>query len=224
MQLWLIGGYVGGNFEKTTVFAVLNGTSVSSSPGPDLPENFVEPCASYINASLAIITSNKPARSYIVDLNNDFAITKGPPFAKIGYLTHHGCTRFMHRNGTNFVVLAGVGLNHDETEITSEANLDSWMEGNKYHLLVTLLPMYNFHDCSNIISIGPKIPRKCYGGRLIPSPDGQGAIILGCRESFSDGKMFKLSWNNEDELEWTEMSQKTKYPRRSAVAMYIQIT
>ena len=33
--------------------------------------------------------------------------------------------------------------------------------------------------------------------------------------------MFKLSWNNQDELEWTEMSQKTKYPRRSVVAMYI---
>ena len=157
MQLWIIGQTHKATTEKTTELVGLSGNSIpTSSPGPDLPKKFVEPCATYLNASHAIITSH-PAYSYIVDLNNDFVITELPPFSHVTWLDYPACARFMHPNGTNFVVVAATGAtassvtaNHVQTEIISEASLDSWTEGKNTIYLLATLPMHmiRYHVCS----------------------------------------------------------------------------
>ena len=131
MQLWLIGGYPGGSgdsdYYKTTEFIDHSGTT----PGPVFPEEIYRTCASYINATHAIVTTVRGSiHSYIVDLNDNFAITEGPTIDPFTY-ADSGCARFMHPNGTNFVILAGgeSGYHADQTELISDANFDTWLEG-----------------------------------------------------------------------------------------------
>ena len=58
----------------------------------------------------------------------------------------------------------------------------------------------------------------CVHGRMVPMPDGYGAILLGCNEA--KDTMYKLLWNG-NELEWTTMEQKLKHPRSETIIMYI---
>lgn len=75
--------------------------------------------------------------------------------------------------------------------------------------------------------IGPKLPQKCEYGSMLPLPDGESAILVGCHyydnsySSVYSDQIFQLSWNDEDNLEWSTMSQKLKFKRRASVVMMI---
>ena len=63
------------------------------------------------------------------------------------------------------------------------------------------------------------MPDNCYKGRMVPMPNGQEAILLGC--SANQEKIYKLFWN-EGNLAWTTMTKTLKYPRSSApIAMLL---
>ena len=73
--------------------------------------------------------------------------------------------------------------------------------------------------------IGPSLPHNCVYGSMIAFQDNQSLALIGCSYYEIDNdpiaEIYQLSWNNEDNLEWTIMSQKLKYPRRNTVAMMI---
>ena len=54
------------------------------------------------------------------------------------------------------------------------------------------------------------MPDDCKHGRMVSMPNGQEAILLGCYDN--QEKIYKLFWN-EDNLDWTTMTQTLKYPR-----------
>ena len=56
---------------------------------------------------------------------------------------------------------------------------------------------------------------------MVSNPNGYGVILLGCSDGTITDKIFKLSWKNQNELEWSTMKQKLKYPRDDTVAMLI---
>ena len=54
---------------------------------------------------------------------------------------------------------------------------------------------------------------------MVPMPNGQEAILLGCQDY--QERLYKVYWN-EGNLEWTTMSQKIRYPRSNApIAMFM---
>ena len=134
MQLWVISG--DGGLTNSEFIDLNEGTTTA---GPDLPVRMDGACASYINSSHVIISNQYPLpgvstapvyyHSFIVDMNNNFAITVGPDIPGANQFHTCGCTRFMHPNGTNYVVLAsGDSSPGFNTRIISET-LDAWIEG-----------------------------------------------------------------------------------------------
>ena len=63
------------------------------------------------------------------------------------------------------------------------------------------------------------MPHSCDDTTLVPTPEGDGVILLACKPN--EGVFHKLSWNSVDELEWTTMQQTMKYPRHWTAAIYI---
>ena len=63
------------------------------------------------------------------------------------------------------------------------------------------------------------MPHSCDDSTLVPTPEGDGVILLACKPN--EGVFYKLSWNSVDELEWTTMQQTMKHPRHWTSAMYI---
>jgi hypothetical protein len=59
-----------------------------------------------------------------------------------------------------------------------------------------------------------------YGASLLPSPDGQGVIVIG---GYSNGYESSINKLICDQLgcKWSEMEQQLKIPRSSLVAMLI---
>ena len=67
--------------------------------------------------------------------------------------------------------------------------------------------------------LGPTMPHSCDDNTLVPTPEGDGVILLACKPN--EGVFHKLSWNSVGELEWTTMQQTMKHPRHWTSAMYI---
>jgi hypothetical protein len=67
---------------------------------------------------------------------------------------------------------------------------------------------------------GPKLPKKLRGASLLPSPDGQGVIVIG---GYSDGYQSSIYKLICDQLEckWSEMEQQLQIARYLSVAMLI---
>ena len=87
-----------------------------------------------------------------------------------------------------------------------------------------VLDFFNFSGpLCNWIS-GPPLPHKCFRPTMIPTPDGEGVILLGCDEEsdikYETENIYRLMWKGS-ELEWVIMNQKLKYPRWNLVAMLI---
>ena len=74
--------------------------------------------------------------------------------------------------------------------------------------------------CNVILFLkGPNLPGgNCQEGRMVPMPDGYGAILVGCYQS--KDAMYKLFWNG-NELEWTTLSDKIQNQRFDTVSMLI---
>jgi hypothetical protein len=73
---------------------------------------------------------------------------------------------------------------------------------------------------------GPKLPKKLSSASLLPSPDGQGVILIGgwsYTDNADQSSMYKLIC---DQLgcKWSEMEQQLKIARSSLVAMLIPDT
>ena len=66
--------------------------------------------------------------------------------------------------------------------------------------------------------LGPEIPIECVDGSMVTSPNGEGAIMLGC--STNPEKIHIMKWNGYS-LQWTLMKQTLKYPKYYTVAMLI---
>ena len=72
------------------------------------------------------------------------------------------------------------------------------------------------------------MPHTCYGPSLVPTPDGTGIIALGCSNSpyapwsnnVGTDEIFYMTWI-ENDLKWTLLNKRLKYPRFSAVAYFI---
>jgi hypothetical protein len=74
-----------------------------------------------------------------------------------------------------------------------------------------------------VIIAGPKLPKTLSRASLVPSPDGQGVILIGGYSSTDPGNqssMYKLIC---DQLgcKWSEMEQQLQRSRRDFVAMLI---
>jgi hypothetical protein len=67
---------------------------------------------------------------------------------------------------------------------------------------------------------GPKLPKKLSGASLVPSPDGQGVILIGGYSATDQSSMYKLIC---DQLgcKWSKMEQQLQIARDRAVAMLI---
>jgi hypothetical protein len=73
---------------------------------------------------------------------------------------------------------------------------------------------------------GPKLPKTLRGASLLPSPDGQGVIVIGgysTTDNAYQSSIYKLIC---DELgcDWSEMKQQLKIARQLFVAMLIPDT
>ena len=57
---------------------------------------------------------------------------------------------------------------------------------------------------------------------MVTSPSSNEAILFGCKDENDkiNDKIYKLFWQGEH-LQWLTLPQKLKYPRTSAVAMWI---
>ena len=67
---------------------------------------------------------------------------------------------------------------------------------------------------------GPSLLEPCSGSSMVSSPNGQGVIVLGCREhSQSLYQLYKDERSGM--LSWRKMIQKLKYPRSDTVAMLV---
>ena len=62
---------------------------------------------------------------------------------------------------------------------------------------------------------------SCISPSLVPSPNGEGVILLGCENNPRD--MFELK-NKNGVLAWMKMTQKLEYPRSHTNAMLIPDT
>jgi hypothetical protein len=83
-------------------------------------------------------------------------------------------------------------------------------------------------DCNVVIFYliaGPKLPKKLEGASLLPSPDGQGVIVIG-GWSGGDGYQSSIYKLICDQLEckWSTMTQQLKIARKDFVAMLIPDT
>ena len=79
-----------------------------------------------------------------------------------------------------------------------------------------LLSRYLYWLCS----LGPEIPTQCVDGSIVTSPNGQGAIMLGCYRN--PEQIYEMKWNyNGASLQWSVMKQTLKYPKYETVAMLI---
>jgi hypothetical protein len=58
------------------------------------------------------------------------------------------------------------------------------------------------------------------GASLLPSPDGQGVIVIGGYSAADQSSIYKLICD-QLECKWSEMEQQLKIARRSFVAMLI---
>jgi hypothetical protein len=71
----------------------------------------------------------------------------------------------------------------------------------------------------------PKLPKKLISASLLPSPDGQGVILMGGSDPdyAHQSSMYKLIC---DQLgcKWSEMEQQLKIARKLSVAMLIPDT
>ena len=100
IQLWITGGV-----KATTTSEIVDGSTVTR--GPDLPWEFDRHCATQINSTHGILIGGpgNMKGSLIVDLNN-FEMSSGPDLTGDGR-REHVCTKFSHKNETNYVVVAG---------------------------------------------------------------------------------------------------------------------
>ena len=87
---------------------------------------------------------------------------------------------------------------------------------------------------SYVIAIGPELPVDCGFGSMVTTPDGFGVILLGCRKTIHrtdkpDNKtleigsqiIYRLTWDEGDNLQWSTVEQLLKYPRFNTLAMFI---
>ena len=65
---------------------------------------------------------------------------------------------------------------------------------------------------------GPDLLEKCQYGKMVTSPSGQGAILVGCKEN--PESLYELRIIN-DQLEWRKMKQTLQYPKHFTVAMTV---
>ena len=66
---------------------------------------------------------------------------------------------------------------------------------------------------------GPIVPERCYAPSIVPMPNGDGVVLLGCSQTSKN--IYQLSWIG-DELQWITKKQKLEYPRTyGPVAMWI---
>ena len=66
---------------------------------------------------------------------------------------------------------------------------------------------------------GPSLLEPCSGSSMVLSPNGEGVIVLGCREHSQS--FYQLYKDRSGMLSWRKMIQKLKYPRSDTVAMLV---
>ena len=69
----------------------------------------------------------------------------------------------------------------------------------------------------NIIYVGPELPKRCIGGKMLTSISGFGVILVGCQKSHA---IYELK-NTNGELFWQEKKQTLQFPRYYATTMLI---
>ena len=70
----------------------------------------------------------------------------------------------------------------------------------------------------NLNPKGPELMDKCQYGKMVTSPSGQGAILVGCNEN--PESLYELR-NISGQLEWRKMKQTLQYPRYFTIAITI---
>ena len=80
---------------------------------------------------------------------------------------------------------------------------------------------------NNPYDLGPSLPYKLRGAKMITSPTGKGVVLIGgyCSyDDYTEGKyndFLELSGDSEKNLQWSLMTQKLQYPRSGHVAFTI---
>ena len=82
--------------------------------------------------------------------------------------------------------------------------------------------MWNFHSVSwtqfhENYHLGPELPKRCIGGKMLTSISGFGVILVGCQKSHA---IYELK-NTNGELFWQEKKQTLQFPRYYATTMLI---
>jgi hypothetical protein len=155
----------------------------------------------------------------------------------------HSCGIFKSaaHQGRNIVIAAGGfnGANLDSVEMLDPIT-NTWIEGKIYldfnYILcvcVTFKKVATFWSSIIVINLdfgcnfgnfyliaGPKLPKKLSSASLVPSPDGQGVILISGVSAGVQSSIYKLSCD-QLECKWSEMEQQLQIARRKAVAMLI---
>ena len=69
---------------------------------------------------------------------------------------------------------------------------------------------------------GPDIPESCNSPSMVQSPDGNGIILVGCYNQYSEvsNALYEMTTIGKD-LRWRLMPQKLAFPKSNNVAMLI---
>ena len=70
--------------------------------------------------------------------------------------------------------------------------------------------------------LGPDIPESCNSPSMVQSPDGNGIILVGCYNQYSEvsNALYEMTTIGKD-LRWRLMPQKLTFPKSNNVAMLI---
>ena len=194
LMLWGTGGTM---TEYSTDLVSLN---QNAKVGPELPIKFLEHCVTKINDTHVILiggigNAENQAQTLLVDISRNFSMSKGPSLNRGRY--DFSCGSFQFNDKTIVIAAGGYdNINSVSTELWDLDPKHGWIKG-------------------------PSLLEPCSGSSMVSSPNGQGVIILGCREQDHSQSFYQLYKDRSGMLSWRKMIQKLKYPRSDTVAMLV---
>ena len=145
--IWITGGRdVNGHAISSTEFVNING----SSSGINLPFTVFGHCMVEYKGQAILISGKQDGidkssnNTWIIDLNNGFKVTEGPPL-KNGR-RHHSCGKIRDKYGNILLIIAG-GENKKSVEVLNTSVMKEWIESKRLFQKAMYFIFNN--DCNN---------------------------------------------------------------------------